>query len=341
MKYLTPGPVQIPKEIIANIAKQPIFHRTDEFREIFARVTSKLDKIIHGTSIILPGTGTLAVDTIVYNYVDPGDNVLLIVIGEFSERMGDSLIARGAKVTKLQWNTGSVPSPDIIEDYAKKIKDLKAIALVHNETSLGVANRYIEKIQEIASSLGATLLVDSVSGIPAEPIYGKVDAIATASHKAFLSPPGASIIFINKKPTAKAQVPPAINLNKFIKYREKNDVPYTPPMNVLYALDASTDYILKLGVTNYADIHRERAETIYNLIKLEPVAEEKFRSNTVTAFYTNHAKEILSELKRNGYVISLGMGELAEKVIRIGIMGDINYEDLKNVAEVVNKYVDR
>ncbi|MBP1357479.1 MAG: alanine--glyoxylate aminotransferase family protein [Sulfolobus sp.] len=341
MKYLTPGPVQIPKDIINNIAKQPVFHRTDEFREIFNKVLEKLSKIVNGTSVILPGTGTLAVDTISYNYVDPGDNVLLLVIGEFSERMGDSLLSRGAKVTKLKWKIGSVPPPDYVEDNAKKIQNLKAIALVHNETSMGVANRYVEKLQEVAHSLGAYLLVDSVSGIPAEPIYGKIDAIATASHKAFLAPPGASIIFVNAQPGAKTPVPPAINLGKFLKLREKGDVPYTPPMNVIYALDVSTDYILKLGVVNYVDLHKERAETLYNLIKLKPVAEDEFRSHTVTAFYTDHAKEILSELRQNGYTISLGMGELAEKVIRIGVMGDVNYDDLKNVAEVVNKYVDR
>lgn len=341
MKYLTPGPVQIPKDIINSIARQPTFHKTDEFREVFSKVLGKLSKIVNGTSIILPGTGTLAVDTIVYNYIDPGDNVLLLVIGEFSERMGESLLSRGAKVTKLKWKIGSVPPPDYVEDYAKKIQNLKAIALVHNETSMGVANRYIEKLQEIAHSIGAYLLVDSVSGIPAEPIYSKIDAIATASHKAFLAPPGASIIFVNSKPVAKTPISPAINLSRFLKLREKSDVPYTPPINVIYALDASTDYILKMGISNYADLHKERAEILYNLIKLKPVPEDEFRSHTVTAFYTDHAKEILSELRQNGYTISLGIGELAEKVIRIGVMGDVNYEDLKNVAEVVNKYVDR
>ncbi|MGC8573641.1 MAG: pyridoxal-phosphate-dependent aminotransferase family protein [Caldisphaera sp.] len=338
MKYLTPGPIQLPREVLNYINNQPYFHRSNEFKEIFSSVIEKMEKIIGEEVLIFPGTGTFSIDTMVYNYVNPNEDVLLIDIGEFSKRLGESLISRNARLHIIKSEIGDVVAPDIVEDYSKKINDLKAIAMVHNETSLGVANRYVEKIQDIASSLNAILLVDSVSGIPAEKIGKKIDVIATASHKAFMSIPGASIIFYNIKPRNLDKLPPSMNLNKFIDMKKNLETPYTPPINVIMGLDYSTNYILKIGVDNYAKMHREKTDYLKNLVKLKPVAKEEFSSNTVSAFYTNNAKTIIEDLRRKGYTIASGMGNLAKNIIRIGVMGDVNFDDIKNIAEVINYY---
>ena len=336
LKYLTPGPVQLPKQVVEAIAKQPQFHRTDEFREVFKRVIEKLSMVYDATPVIIPGTGTLAVDVMVYNYVDPGDKVVVITNGEFGNRLADSVASRGAVVHKIVWRYGEVPPPDVVEDTVKRIGNVKAIAVVHNETSTGTTNRFIERYQEVADSYGATLLVDSVSLFPAEVFRRRIDVIATASQKAFISPPGAAILYISKNPTAKAPIPPSMRLTKFLESLKKWETPYTPPINVIYGLDAALDIILGMGLSKYHEIHRERAEYLYRNIKLTPIAKEEFRSYTVTAFYTDKAKEIIDALKRRGYVIAGGMGDLKGKSIRIGVMGDITFDDLKIVVETVN-----
>jgi len=338
MKYLTPGPIQLPKDVLNHIKNQPYFHRSSEFKEIFSSVIEKMEKIVGEEVLILPGTGTFSIDTMVYNYVNPNEDVILIDIGEFSRRLGESLISRNVKLHIIKSEIGDVVTPDIIEDYSKKINDLKAIAMVHNETSLGVANRYIEKIQDLAKSLNAILLVDSVSGIPAERISKNIDVIATASHKAFMSIPGASIIFYSIKPRNFDKLPPSMNLNKFIDMKKRLETPYTPPINVIMGLDYSTNYILKVGIDKYAEIHKERTDYLRNLVKLKPVAKEKFGSNTVSAFYTNNTKAIIESLKNKGYTIASGMGNLSNSIIRIGVMGDVSLDDVKKVAEVINNY---
>lgn len=340
MKYLTPGPVQIPKRVIEAIARQPPFHRTEEFREVFRDVIEKLVKIYSATPIIIPGTGTLAVDAMVYNYVDPGDNVVVVMSGEFGERLAETVEARGGVLHKVEWSYGEAPPPDVLEDVIKKVRNVKAVAVVHNETSTGTTNRFIERYQEVADSYGAILLVDSVSLFPAEVFKRGVDVIATASQKAFISPPGAAILYLLKEPTAKAPVPPSMNLRKFLQYMKKWETPYTPPINVIYGLNAALDYILGMGIVKYHEVHRERAEYLYSSIRLEPVAKKPFRSYTVTAFYTKKSREVIAELKKRGYVISSGMGDLKDKSIRIGVMGEIDFEDLRTVVEVVNSYVD-
>lgn len=344
MKYLTPGPVQLPRIVIDAIARQPQYHRTDEFRAIMRVVLEKLTKIYpHGQPIVMPGTGTFAVDVMVYNYIEPGDNVLVISMGEFGERLANSIESRGARVIKLQYEIGDAPPPDVVEDIAKKYENISAIAVVHNETSTGVTYRYIEKLQNVAYSIGAILLVDSVSGIPAEPIRGKVDVIATASQKAFLAPPGAAILYISRKPKVKTYIPPSMNLTKYMEKIHTGDTPYTPPINIIYGLNTSLDYILSIGIDQYHAIHRERAYMLYKGLKLKPVARDPYIwSYTVTAFYTvKEAGYIVRELKKYGYLIASGMGEYKDSIIRIGVMGDITKEDLRRVIEVVNNIVDQ
>ncbi|MGC9021061.1 MAG: pyridoxal-phosphate-dependent aminotransferase family protein [Candidatus Methanodesulfokora sp.] len=339
LKYLTPGPVQIPKCVLDAVARQPQFHRTEEFRRIFKGVIEKLSRI-GGTPVIIPGTGTLSVDIMVYNYINPGEKAVALVNGEFGKRLVDSMRSRGCLVHEIAWRHGDVPPPDVLEDFVSKIGDVRAIAVVHNETSNGTTNRFIERYQEIADSIGAVLLVDSVSAFPAEPIRSDVDVIATASQKAFISPPGAAILFISREPRAASGIPPSMDLRRFLKHIQKFETPYTPPINVIYGLDAALDYILNMGIERYHEIHRERANILYKRIKLEPIAREPFRSCTVTAFYTNRAEEIIDSLKARGYVIAGGMGELKGKAIRIGVMGEVEPKELEEVAEVVNRFVD-
>ncbi len=342
MKYLTPGPVQLPKMVIDAIARQPQFHRTDEFRETMKRVLEKLAKIYpYGQPIVMPGSGTFAVDVMIYNYIDPGDNVLAISMGEFGDRLIDSIESRGARVVKIRSEIGTAPPPDMIEDTARKHGNINAIAVVHNETSCGVTYRYIEKLQDIAHSIGALLLVDSVSAFPAEPIGCRVDVIAVSSQKAFLAPPGAAILYISREPRSRTPIPPSMNIAKYLKGIDMGDTPYTPPINIVYGLDASLEYILNIGLDQYHSIHRERAYILYTSLKLKPVPRDpNLWSYTVTAFHTERARDMVRELKKYGYVIASGMGRYKDRIIRIGTMGEITRYDLEKVVEVVNSLVD-
>jgi aspartate aminotransferase-like enzyme len=337
-KLLTPGPVQLPKEVVNAIARQPLFHRSKEFRELLENVLEKLRKVYNATPVIAPGTGTLAVDMAIYNFVNPGDIVVAIVHGEFGNRMAQTAESRGAKVYKLETKLYP-PPPDVVEDYALRLGNVKAIIAVHNETSTGVVNRYLDKLQKVAQNIGAVLIVDSVSAIPVEPIDCKIDVIATATHKAFMAPPGGAIVYLNIEPKPRTPVPLSMDLKRFLEHLSRIDTPYTPPINVLYGLNASLDIILSMGLTNYQQLHRERAGFLYSSIKLRSVAEGVHRSNTVAAFYTDKASEIIERLRNQGYIIAGGLGELKGKIIRIGVMGDISMEDLRKVVDTVNMFV--
>ncbi|MFB6490451.1 MAG: pyridoxal-phosphate-dependent aminotransferase family protein [Thermoproteus sp. AZ2] len=334
MKYLTPGPIQLPDFVLRAIYRQPAFHRSEEFRASLKSVLEKLGKVYTGTPVVMPGTGTLAVDTMVYNYVEPGDKVLAVIYGEFGRRLSLSLRTRGAEVREL--TSEEPPPPDVIEDELRKMGGAKAIAVVHNETSMGMAHKELGKVADVAKAYGALLLVDSVSGMPAEPLPPGIDVVATASHKAFMAPPGAAILYVNAEPRAKLGVPPAMDLRPYLKVPSTLDTPYTPPISVIYALEASLEYILGIGLAKYTELHVERMNLLYGGVKLKPVPKPSHRSNTVAAFYCNDVKRALAALREAGYVASAGMGPYKDKVIRVGVMGDVAREDILKVAEVLN-----
>jgi len=333
MKLLTPGPVQLPKFVTEAMARQQVFHRTDEFRALFKSVVEKLESLYPASAVILPGTGTLAVDTMVYNYVSPGEKVLSLTYGEFGKRAVESMLARGAVVVEVERDVP--PAPDEVDDTLRRDREIRAVMLVHNETSVAMAYRQIKKLIDVVKSHGALLLVDSVSGFPAEPLPPEIDVVATASHKALLAPPGASILYLSREPRATSGVPLSMNLMKFIKMKERSETPYTPPLPVLLALEASLSYILELGA-GYADAHRERAEYLYSAVKLRPVPPPSHRSFTVTAFHCERPRDVIARLREAGYVIAGGMYKYRDRSVRVGVMGDITIDDLKRVAEIIN-----
>ncbi|MFP3299438.1 MAG: aminotransferase class V-fold PLP-dependent enzyme [Thermocladium sp.] len=344
MKYLTPGPVQLPIDVLKAISAQPMFHRTDEFRELFKTVTGKLLEVSNAKNVaVIPGTGTTAVDAMVYSFLDPGDKVLALITGEFSERLAESAETRGAHVMKIEGPLGGVPDLNNIREVIEEEKP-KAILAVHNETSTGVANRLLNEVADLAHKNNAMILIDSVSGMPAEPIdASRFDVVATASHKALMAPPGAAIVFFNDAKMGSAPRPPAIDVAKFVKSMGKLETPYTPPIPIMYALNVSLDIILDMGLEKYVGIHMEKMNYLYNEligIGFREVPQPFFRSNTVAALYSPIEPQIIiKKLRETGYTISGGMWKIRDKSIRIGIMGDVALSDLKIVADALRKII--
>ncbi|MGC9136801.1 pyridoxal-phosphate-dependent aminotransferase family protein [Caldivirga sp.] len=339
VKYLTPGPVQLPPRIIEAYAKQPMFHRGKEFSELYSDVINQLGRIFRGYTVsVLPGTGTFAVDVMVYNFIKPGDEVIVPINGEFGERLAQSVESRGAVVKRIYTEPG-----ESICDHVEELNvKAKAIAMIHNETSMGVANRCISEVAKVIHDNGGILLIDSVSGVPAEPLNNDADVIATATHKALLAPPGGSIIaFKDPGLIVSYPKPPSMDLGNYLKYSARLETPYTPPINVLYALRESLRYILdEVGLEKYVAIHDEKIRLLYdelNDVGFKPVpVNPNDRSRTVTAFYSpvNPAK-VIDYLRQNGYVISGGMWRIRERSIRIGVMGDVTLDDLRKVATLL------
>ncbi len=345
MKLFTPGPVEVPKEVLEACSKKLIHHRGEDFHYLFDSVVSKLSRIakLKGFVALIPGCGTAAVDAAAWSLASPRDRVLVLARGEFGYRLIDTFRRRGAEVTVVEAPFGNAePLEEVLGLVENGRFDI--VALVHCETSAGTKYPYLKEIAKACRSLGSKLLIDAVSSFAGEELdmsWG-IDVVATASHKALASIPGVAIVLVSDEVSREIiekprSVPPSLDLAKYVEFNAKSETPFTPSITAIYALHAALERIERIGIDRYIEMHREKAQYLYDRAKelnLEPVPKDRnARSNTVVALQTDvSAIRIKKELKARGFIVSTGMGKHRDSVIRIGTMGNVSLEDLERLV---------
>ena len=339
-----PGPTNVPDRVLRAMDYPTIDHRGPEFAEIAKRVLDRI-KLIFKTSepvIIYPGSGTGAWEAAIVNTLNEGDKVLMFETGEFSTKWWD--IAEKLKIksdfVEGDWRTGA--DPEIVEKKLKADtnKEIKAVFVVHNETSTGVASRIgdIRKAMDNANH-PALLMVDTISSLASIDYRHeewKVDVTVGGSQKGLLLPPGLSFNAISSK---------ALDAYKNSKLAKsywdwepmlKNNVngffPYTPATNLFYGLDEAINMLLEEGLENVFARHQRHAEATRLAVKawgLEILCKNPDEySNSLTAVLMpeGHDSDAFRKVILDNFNMSLGMGlnKIKGKVFRIGHLGDFN-----------------
>ena len=339
-----PGPTNVPDRVLRAMDYPTIDHRGPEFAEIAKRVLDRI-KLIFKTSepvIIYPGSGTGAWEAAIVNTLNEGDKVLMFETGEFSTKWWD--IAEKLKIksdfVEGDWRTGA--DPEVVEKKLKADtnKEIKAVFVVHNETSTGVASRIgdIRKAMDNANH-PALLMVDTISSLASIDYRHeewKVDVTVGGSQKGLLLPPGLSFNAISSK---------ALDAYKNSKLAKsywdwepmlKNNVngffPYTPATNLFYGLDEAINMLLEEGLENVFARHQRHAEATRLAVKawgLEILCKNPDEySNSLTAVLMpeGHDSDALRKVILDNFNMSLGMGlnKIKGKVFRIGHLGDFN-----------------
>ena len=339
-----PGPTNVPDRVLRAMDYPTIDHRGPEFAEIAKRVLDKI-KLIFKTSepvIIYPGSGTGAWEAAIVNTLNEGDKVLMFETGEFSTKWWD--IAEKLKLksdfVKGDWRTGA--DPEIVEKKLKEDtnKEIKAVFVVHNETSTGVASRIgeIRKAMDNANH-PALLMVDTISSLASidyKHEEWKVDVTVGGSQKGLLLPPGLSFNAISSKALEaykNSKLPKSYWDWKPMLDNNKNGFfPYTPATNLFYGLDEAINMLLEEGLENVFARHKRHAEATRLAVKawgLEILCKNPDEySNSLTAVMMpeGHDADALRKVILDNYNMSLGMGlnKVKGKVFRIGHLGDFN-----------------
>ena len=339
-----PGPTNVPDRVLRAMDYPTIDHRGPEFAEIAKRVLDKI-KLIFKTSepvIIYPGSGTGAWEAAIVNTLNEGDKVLMFETGEFSTKWWD--IAEKLKLkgdfVEGDWRTGA--DPEIIEKKLKEDtnKEIKAVFVVHNETSTGVASR-IGEIRKAMDSANhpALLMVDTISSLASidyKHEEWKVDVTVGGSQKGLLLPPGLSFNAISSKALEaykNSKLPKSYWDWKPMLDNNKNGFfPYTPATNLFYGLDEAINMLLEEGLENVFARHKRHAEATRLAVKawgLEILCKNPDEySNSLTAVMMpeGHDADALRKVILDNYNMSLGMGlnKVKGKVFRIGHLGDFN-----------------
>jgi alanine-glyoxylate transaminase / serine-glyoxylate transaminase / serine-pyruvate transaminase len=339
-----PGPTNVPLPILAEIAKPTIDHRGPEFGRLGREVLSGVREVFKTAEpvVIYPASGTGAWEAALVNTLSPGDEVLMYETGWFASLWTKLAGRYGLKTEVIQGDWRSGVKADAIE--ARLVEDkqhaIKAVAVVHNETSTGVASD-IAAVRRAIDRAGhpALLLVDTISSLGSidyrHDEWG-VDVTVGGSQKGLMLPPGLSFNAISKKAldaSRNAKLPRAFwDWEDMLAANKTGYFPYTPATNMLQGLKMALTMMREEGLDNVFQRHNRAAEATRRCVThwgLEVHCNNPNEySSSLTAVRVPQgysADGLRAEiLTRSNMALGNGLGRLADQVFRIGHLGDFN-----------------
>ena len=343
---LIPGPVNVPSSV-AKASDLVVNHRSQQFRDIIMEAEDHLNKFAGSErAVMTTGSGTTAVESMIFSLTSPGDDVGAVTFGEFGNRLIDSLHRRGLKVSTLNMTENDVLTEDGIKDFIGRNSRMKSLFLVQNETGNGTSIHNMRKITLAAKDMGVRVFVDSVSafgGVPMNVRDWGIDAVATCSQKGLASVPGIGIVLLGEEIAGMVEprddIPQYLDLGISLKFLSKNETPYTPSTGSFNALREALRILELEGLEKRWARHHSNAEYLRKFLKLsksEILGNSNNYSDTVIAFRPRlPVKDTIAGLASRGITVSRGMGKLADSIIRVGNLGIVTGKDIQ---EFVNAY---
>ena len=345
LMLMIPGPTPVPEQVLLAMAKHPIGHRSADFGKIMAEVTANL-KWLHQTQndvLILTASGTGAMEAGMINFLSPGDRVLVGSNGKFGERWAEVTDAYGLDTERItaEWGKPLDPEQFRLALEADVDKQIKAVVITHSETSTGVIND-LEAINRHVKAHGeALIIVDTVTSLGAMSVpvdaWG-LDVVASGSQKGYMIPPGLGFVAVSAKAWEAyktAKLPRYyLDLGKYRKDAAKNTTPFTPPINLFFALQAALRMMQAEGLEAiFARHHRLLAATraAVQAMAMPLLAADDCASPAITAVMPSgvDAEQIRSLMKKRfDIVLAGGQDHLNGKIFRIGHLGFVSDRDV-------------
>jgi alanine-glyoxylate transaminase/serine-glyoxylate transaminase/serine-pyruvate transaminase len=339
-----PGPTNVPDRVLRAIDRPTIDHRGPEFARLGLDVLDRVRQVFQTTQpvVIYPASGTGAWEAALVNTLSPGDRVLMAETGHFAslwKRLADRL-GLAPDFLPGDWRHGADPEAihaALADDPAHAIK---AVCVVHNETSTGVTSRIPEIRRAIDRARHpALLMVDTISSLGSidyrHDEWG-VDVTVGGSQKGLMLPPGLSFNAVSEKARSAsrhARLPRSYwAWDDILDANRKGMWPYTPATNLLYGLQAALDLLLGEGLPAVFARHDRFAEATRRAARgwgLEILcADPAEYSSTLTALVmpAGHDADAFRRVVLDAFDMSLGqgLGKLTGRVFRIGHLGDFN-----------------
>ncbi|KFC73091.1 Aminotransferase class V [Bosea sp. LC85] len=339
-----PGPTNTPLAVLAAIARPTIDHRGPEFGKLGREVLSGVRTIFKTANpvVIYPASGTGAWEAALVNTLSAGDKVLMFETGWFATLWNRMATRLGVvpEFIKGDWRSGV--TADAIEARLREDRthEIKAVAVVHNETSTGVTSD-IAAVRRAIDSAGhpALLLVDTISSLGSidyrHDEWG-VDVTVGGSQKGLMLPPGLSFNAVSDKALAvskAARLPRSFwDWEDMLASNEKGYFPYTPSTNLLQGLKVAIEMLHAEGLDNVFRRHQRAAEATRRAIRhwgfeIQCANEDEYSSSlTAVRLPDGHSADALRSeiLARCNMSLGNGLGPLADKVFRIGHLGDFH-----------------
>ena len=335
-----PGPSCVYDSVYTALSRPTIGHLDPYFVLLMDDIKERLKQIFNtGNRLTMPmsGTGSAGMETCFVNLIEPGDKVLVLTNGVFGKRMQDVAARLGAEVDALEVTWGEPVLPD---DTAKKLGSGKydVVAVVHAETSTGVCSP-VGEIGKLVKEHGALYIVDCVTSLGGMPVAidaWQADAVYSGTQKCLSCPPGLSPVSFSEQAVArlkarKTKVPNwYLDLAMIVSYWEGTSRTYhhTAPINMLYGLYAALGEVLSEGLENSFARHKAAHEQLASglaALGLELTVDKDYRLPMLNAVSVpkgvDEAGVRSRLLKEFDIEIGAGLGPLAGKIWRVGLMG--------------------
>ncbi len=336
----TPGPIDVPEDILKETAQPLVYHREEKFQALLNEVTEGLRKLVYANNKIFffTSSGTGAMEAACTNLLSYVDKPIVAICGKFGERWCELCKAYKVEPTVIEEEYGKSIKPERLEQTLKRANRPTVIFTTLTETSTGVLHD-IKAFGAISKAYDSYLVVDGVAGLGAdlcEQEAWNVDVFIGASQKALMAPPGISFMSLSTRALEKAKKSDLpkyyFDLKIYEKFLEKGQTPFTPAITILYGLRKGLAKILKTGVDNNFQRHKEVADFVRGEVSrmgLELLPDSPSNGLTVSKMpQAMDSTAIIKELKeRHKILFANGQGELKGKIIRIGHMG--NYDTKK------------
>jgi alanine-glyoxylate transaminase/serine-glyoxylate transaminase/serine-pyruvate transaminase len=339
-----PGPSPVPDRILRAIDMPIIDHRGPEFGRLGSRVLERLKLVFktRGPVIIYPASGTGAWAAALCNTLSPGDQVLMVETGQFAALWKGIATKLGLapEIIETDWRRGAPPEAIEARLAEDKGRAIKAVCVVHNETSTGATSR-IAEIRRAIDRTGhpALFMVDTISGLASADLrhdeWG-IDVTVAGSQKGLMLPPGLSFNAISDKALAahkQARLPrPYWDWSEMLPHNARGFFPYTPATNLLYGLDTAIDMLLEEGLDNVLARHARHGAATRAAVRAwgletQCVVEAEHSpvlTGVVMPAGVSADKVRALILERFDISLGTGLGKIADRMFRIGHLGDIN-----------------
>jgi alanine-glyoxylate transaminase/serine-glyoxylate transaminase/serine-pyruvate transaminase len=339
-----PGPTNVPERILRAMAKPTSDHRGPEFGRLGLRLLDNLKGVFKTSQhiLIFPSSGTGAWEAALVNTLSPGDQVLMFETGQFAALWREMAGKLGLEVQLVatDWRHGVDPEAVqtiLAEDRSHRIR---AVAMVHNETSTGVMSS-VASVRKAMDRSGhpALLMVDAISSLASTDYrhdeWG-VDVTVVGSQKGLMLPPGISFTAISEKALAASKSARCLksywDWQPMLAANRNGYFPFTPATNLLFGLEEALRMLEEEGLNNVFARHARHGEATRRAVRawgLEIVCQnpdEYSSSLTAVMLPSGHNADELRKIILDQFNMSLGngLGRLQGKVFRIGHLGDFN-----------------
>ena len=339
---LGPGPSMVHPRVYQAMARPILGHLDPEFLSLMDGLQERLRRVFRTKNpftLSVSGTGSAGMEASLINLVEPGDSVLVCVNGVFGNRMCDIVERQQAELTRIDRSWGQVFEPDEIRKVLGSNPKIGLVAIVHAETSTG-AHQPLQEIGAICREMDKLLVVDAVTslaGTELEVDEWLIDACFSGTQKCLSCPPGLAPLTLGERAIERIRRRNRkasswyLDLGMIEQYWHERSRTYhhTAPISMNYALSESLDLVLEEGLEQRFDRHRRHSRALMaglEAVGFEPFAQPGHRLpmlNTVVLPSKVNDLEARSRLRDEFNIeVGGGLGELAGRVWRIGLMGE-------------------